>query len=408
MKAIYFLIAIITVSSCLEIDINPTISDAENFEQIFFERKFHNHKSLNSFIKTHKSKKNFISKHKKVLKKYWSRYQNKNLRLKNLSAKTESQIGVINFQEQAFSGHISVGTPPQNFIVQLDTGSSDLLIPSSTCTIKWCKDRDVYNSSLSKTFTKVDKKFSIQYGTGPVEGFLSKDDLTIGGFTIKNRVFAEITQVSSGFTGFPADGILGLAFKQISNSHVDSVIGELYRSGVIKYAGFSFYLTKRANSYGSKLIFGGVNNIYFQAPLFYFPVSHEGWWQFDFDGFQIAGQLVQYNSAVIDSGTSLLAGPAAISNAFNQLIGNVDPFCANIEVKPVVEVLIQGQKFPLTYNDYIYEYQGQCQSAMGPIGIVNVVILGDSFMKVYYTYFDHERAVLGIAPALEPVVNPNF
>ena len=77
------------------------------------------------------------------------------------------------------------------FKVILDTGSSNLWVPSSKCTSIACFLHAKYDSSASSTYKQNGTEFSIQYGSGSMEGFVSQDVLTIGDLTIPGQDFAE-------------------------------------------------------------------------------------------------------------------------------------------------------------------------------------------------------------------------
>lgn len=68
--------------------------------------------------------------------------------------------------DEEWAGTISVGTPAQSFLIDFDTGSSDLWIPSSSCTSSVCSGKHKYTATASSTGSKKSGSFSIQYGDG--------------------------------------------------------------------------------------------------------------------------------------------------------------------------------------------------------------------------------------------------
>lgn len=65
-----------------------------------------------------------------------------------------------------WAGTISIGTPGQKFLIDFDTGSSDLWVPSSSCTSSTCRSKSRYTASSSSTAAKKSGSFSIEYGDG--------------------------------------------------------------------------------------------------------------------------------------------------------------------------------------------------------------------------------------------------
>lgn len=68
--------------------------------------------------------------------------------------------------DEEWAGTISIGTPAQSFLIDFDTGSSDLWVPSSSCTSSTCKSKHKYTASSSSTGVKKSGSFSIEYGDG--------------------------------------------------------------------------------------------------------------------------------------------------------------------------------------------------------------------------------------------------
>jgi saccharopepsin len=97
------------------------------------------------------------------------------------------------FMNAQYFADITLGTPPQSFKVILDTGSSNLWVPSTKCSSIACFLHTKYDNSASSTYKKNGTEFKIQYGSGAMEGYVSNDVLTIGDLKIKGQDFAEAT-----------------------------------------------------------------------------------------------------------------------------------------------------------------------------------------------------------------------
>ena len=77
---------------------------------------------------------------------------------------------------------------------------------------------------------------------------------------------------------------------------------------------FSFWLNRNTEEEsGGELVFGGVDPDHFKGNHTYVPVSSKGYWQFNMGDLLIDGQSTGFCAkgcaAIVDSGTSLLAGP---------------------------------------------------------------------------------------------------
>lgn len=68
-------------------------------------------------------------------------------------------------QEEEWTGSVTIGSNKQSFIIDFDTGSSDLWVPNANkCST--CRGKHTYNSKTSTTSKSKSGTFSISYGDG--------------------------------------------------------------------------------------------------------------------------------------------------------------------------------------------------------------------------------------------------
>ncbi|OWM83402.1 aspartic proteinase A1-like isoform X2 [Punica granatum] len=237
-------------------------------------------------------------------------------------------VALKNYLDAQYYGEIGIGTPPQNFTVIFDSGSSNLWVPSSKCILSVaCYFHSRYKSGQSRTYQKNGKSASIKYGTGAVSGFFSNDDAIVGDLVVKNQEFIEATREPSvTFMVAKFDGILGLGFQEISVGNAVPIWYNMMNQGLVKEPVFSFWLNRNAQEEeGGEIVFGGVDPKHFKGKHTYVPVTQKGYWQFDMGDVLIGGEPTGYCadgcSAIADSGTSLLAGPTSVIAMINQAIG---------------------------------------------------------------------------------------
>jgi len=331
--------------------------------------------------------------------------------VRNLGA---DPIVVNDYQNAQYYGPITAGTPPQTFNVIFDTGSSNLWIPSSQCTN--CGSHPLYQSGSSSSYTANGTVFKIQYGSGPVSGFFSDDNVGVGDLTISQQVFAEVTDASGLGMAYSAgkfDGILGLGFNSISVNHVPTIFDNLVSQGLVQQQVFSFYLGK-ADGQPGELMIGGIDDSKYSGAITYVPLSEETYWELHLDALTLNGQSVSTSTkVVIDSGTSILAGPSDEVAKIAATVGATPFFlnpkeytvdCSKVASLPTLEVVIGGQTFSLTGADYTINLENvYCLFGMTGIDIPAphgpLWIMGDIFMRKYYTVFDYGQQRMGFALA---------
>ncbi|GLJ18392.1 hypothetical protein SUGI_0325770 [Cryptomeria japonica] len=250
-------------------------------------------------------------------------------------------VPLKNYLDAQYYGEIGIGTPPQNFTVVFDTGSSNLWVPSSKCYFSVaCYFHNYYKSSQSSTYQKDGKSCSIHYGSGSISGFLSKDYVTVGELIVKDQVFTEATREPGlAFVTAKFDGILGLGFKESAINKVVPVWYNILNQELVQDPVFSFWMNRNADEgEGGEIVFGGVNPKRFKGNHTFVPVTRKGYWQFDMGDVLISNQSTGICAggcaAIADSGTSLLAGPTAIVTQINDAIDA--PGIVSQECKTVV------------------------------------------------------------------------
>jgi len=322
-------------------------------------------------------------------------------------------VPINNYEDAQYYGPITAGTPPQKFDVIFDTGSANLWIPSKNCSN--CGLHSKYDSTRSSTYKANGTKFAIQYGSGPVSGFYAVDNIGWGSNTVKSQIFAEVDDVS-GLGGAYAlgkfDGILGMGFYAISADGTPTVFDDLFSQGLVSQNVFAFYLTSDPSKQG-ELTLGGYDANHYSGTIQYVSVTSATYWETKLDFLKLGTTSeTTATKVILDTGTSTLAGPAkdvaAIARAIGALpVGTTGEYliaCTKGPSLPNITVGMGGFTFTLTGPEYLID-QGEPDCVLGILGIDippptgPLWIMGDVFIRKYYTIFDVGAKRLGFAPA---------
>jgi len=321
-------------------------------------------------------------------------------------------VPISNFLNAQYFSEISIGTPPQVFKVILDTGSSNLWVPSSECNSIACYLHTKYDHSSSSTYSKNGSAFEIRYGSGELSGFVSQDTFTIGDLTVKKQDFAEATaEPGLAFAFGRFDGIMGLGYDTISVNGIVPPFYNMVNQGLLDDPVFAFYLSD-TNDEGaeSEVTFGGVNSAHYTGKLTKIPLRRKAYWEVDLDSITFGDSTAEMENTgvILDTGTSLIALPSTIAELLNKEIGAKKSYngqytveCEKRDGLPDLTFTLSGYNFTIGPFDYILEVQGSCISSfMGmdfPEPTGPLAILGDAFLRKWYSVYDLGSNTVGLA-----------
>ncbi|KAJ0036666.1 hypothetical protein NQD34_005343 [Periophthalmus magnuspinnatus] len=327
---------------------------------------------------------------------------------------------LTNYLDTQYFGEISIGSPAQKFNVVFDTGSANLWVPSQSCSpfSTACFTHNRYDASISQTYVENGTGFSIQYASGNVRGFLSEDVVVVGGIPVV-QVFAEATSLSAmPFIFAKFDGVLGMGYPTVAIDGIIPVFDRIMSQHILKEEVFSIYYSRDPKHLpGGELVLGGTDPNYYTGTFNYVDTKETGKWDVIMKGVSIGSEMMfcaEGCTAVIDTGSSYITGPASSVTLLMKTIGaqqdesgyKVD--CDTVLGLPSVTFHLGGEEYSLTHEDYIL-WQSQMEGDVctvtfrgldvppptGPIWI-----LGANFIARYYTEFDRRNNRIGFATAV--------
>ncbi|XP_073472022.1 gastricsin-like [Aquarana catesbeiana] len=316
------------------------------------------------------------------------------------------------YMDTYYYGEISIGTPPQNFLVLFDTGSSNLWVPSVNCQSSACSNHNMFNPSQSSTYSSNGQQFTMSYGSGSVSGIFGYDTVSVQGLTITNQEFGlTYSESGSSFYYSKFDGIFGMAYPAMSAGGATTAMQGMLQQNLLTNPIFSVYM----NSQSGEVIFGGVDNTLYSGQIQWAPVTQEVYWQIGVDAFSVNGQATGWCSqgcqAIVDTGTSPLTIPQQYMGTLLQYMGAQQGQngqflvnCNNLQNLPTISFTISGVQFPIPPSGYIIQNNGYCVVSVEETYLPSqngqpLWILGDVFLRQYYSVYDMSNNRIGFAQA---------
>ncbi|CCM05709.1 uncharacterized protein FIBRA_07941 [Fibroporia radiculosa] len=308
-----------------------------------------------------------------------------------------------------WAGTISIGTPAQNFLIDFDTGSSDLWVPSINCTSAVCTSKSRYSAAKSSSDVPKSGTFSIEYGDGStVSGPEYTETVVVAGIKTTGQYFSPVTTLSNSFANDPIDGLLGMAYPGISQLRESPFFNTAMTQKTVPNGVFGMKLA----SSGSELYLGGTDSKLYTGSIEYHSVPGTGFWQAS-NAKALVGTTTAMSGfqTVIDSGTTIMYGPPSAVKTFYSKVPGAQVFdstngyysfpCNSV---PKVSFSWGGKSWAISAANFnlgkTSTTSSRCVGALAGqnLGLgTNVWLLGDSYMKNVYTVFSFDKQSVGFA-----------
>ncbi|KAL4102090.1 hypothetical protein PRIC1_005838 [Phytophthora ramorum] len=324
------------------------------------------------------------------------------------SDSNSNAVDMENYQGTIYFADIEMDG--SSFVVQVDTGSSDLWISCYYLSGSTCESSCPSDAS------------TISYGSGDVCVEGTSADIRFGNVAVANYVVgvAQGSTVnpssSSSLLAGDAEGLFGLAYSSLAT--LPSPSGQF-----IDYVtSFSMYLTQEDNADGSFLLLNGVDDALISSGgLTPYTVNLKSstptHWTIGMTALQIGNNSAVFPcstassgscDSIVDSGTSLLAMPSSVYSDFVSTYlsgcqeyssGSEIYMCSSDVELPRLALTFGDVTFYLEKEDYIIDLGGNMvvvevqATSSSSSSYANTWIVGETFLKVFYTGYNVNESV---------------
>jgi len=368
--------------------------------------------------------------HHGLLSKIGGKAQTQRVLAKRVGA-AEGDTGEVTADDQQndseYLCEVDIGTPPQKFMLDFDTGSSDLWLWSTELPANiqsQGKGHNIFDPSKSSTFKdQSGSSWKISYGDqSSASGTVGTDTVVLGGLSIKNQAIELANTMSSQFIQGTGDGLLGLAWGSINTvtpkpvqTPVENMISQddIPKSAELFTANLGTWRDADTTD-DSYYTFGYID----QDPLkaagvsapTYTPIDNsQGFWMFSSTSATVNGQTVNQsgNTAIADTGTTLALVADATCEAIYKAIpgstydeasqGYIFPTTVKVADLPTVTFAVGDQQFAVHKQDlgFALAKTGWVYGGIQSRGSMTFDILGDTFLKGIYAVFDQGNTQFG-------------
>lgn len=323
-------------------------------------------------------------------------------------------IGLDSVHDLIYLSNVTVGDT--QYIVQLDTGSSDL----------WIKGASSPLPNVNDTSTS----YNLTYGIGWAFGYLSYASVQFAGISVPNQALIDVSTAQNPALGYGANGILGLGFTALSTidalvnktdeSTGRSLLFNLFQDNPSQPNFIAFALQRDSDAtddiQGSISVgeyepeYASVAN---STPISTWPISSPSRWNVLVDSFIVHEKTIPVTTevqgapsnravALLDSGSSYSYAPKYVCDAiysgingasFDSTLGQWIVPC-DVEIDMAVQ--IAGQIFPIHPLDMTPSGVVDPSTCVGSFLPQSLAIgagqfdwlIGDNFLRSVYSIYD--------------------
>ncbi|ORX62252.1 acid protease [Hesseltinella vesiculosa] len=307
---------------------------------------------------------------------------------------------------------IGLGTPPQYFNLLLDTGSSDLWVVGTGCVT--CKESK-FDETKSSTFEYEGQDSIISYGNqNSGEHVLMKTAYETMTFspntTVTHQRFDLAYIVTEQVQGSGFDGIFGAAFPKLADlPNTVMPTQNLIDQNVTTNPSFGVELN--VNDDGGEVFFGGFNMEYngefMMSPIQATNSGDYAFWVINVDSLMVPGTQETIGGplgpAMIDTGTHNIMLPTAVAESLASYLADEEvtdqyggTFFVPCNNQKTVVMSFNGNLLEIPARVFVGQpspMTGWCYSTFtsSPPSEGVQTILGNVFLKYYYTVFDYSN-----------------
>ncbi|KAI0076323.1 acid protease [Panus rudis PR-1116 ss-1] len=316
-----------------------------------------------------------------------------------------------------YTASVGVGTPPTDYTLLIDTGSSNTWVGADKKYVK--------TSSSQSTGSKV----NVSYGSGSFSGTEFIDTVTLSPSLVVQKQSIGVATTAQGFQG--VDGILGigpvdLTEGTVSNTQVvPTVTDNLFAQGEISSnsIGIFYQPTTGENTVNGELNFGGVDSSRITGDVNFVPITSTSpashYWGIDQSiKYGNNKEVLNTTAGIVDTGTTLLLLATDAFQAYERATGakldtstglltitesqfeNLQSLFFNIG-GVTYELTTNAQIWPRNLNTTIGGEEGKIYLVTADLGSPSGqgldFIDGFVFLQRFYSVYDTGNAQVGFA-----------